>query len=131
MFSNKFSISCFCSSPSGTPMIWMLGHLKLPKRFLNLSSFFMLFWLNVYFFLLVQTVDLSPSFLSVTVGSLYISLYFTLHSLHFSLYFASMLYSTISVCILITSVFNCASVDRLAISSLLSSVFGALIYSFI
>ena len=40
MFSNKFSISCFSFSPSGTPMIWMLEHLKFPQRFLSLSSFF-------------------------------------------------------------------------------------------
>ena len=38
--------------------------------------------------------------------------------------------SNISVSILITSILNCAS-DRLAISSFLSSVFGALIYPFI
>ena len=40
IFSNKFSISCCFSSPSGTPMIWMLEHLKLSWRFLRLTSFF-------------------------------------------------------------------------------------------
>ena len=40
IFSNKFSISCTCSSPSGTPMIQMLECLKLFWRFLSLSSFF-------------------------------------------------------------------------------------------
>ena len=89
MFSNKFSISCPYSSPPGTPMIRMLECLKLSQRFLSLSSFFLnswffiLFWLNVYFFLSFQTIDLSPSFLPFTVGSLYIFLYFTLYSLHF------------------------------------------------
>ena len=38
--SNKFSISCFFSFPSGTPMIWMLGHLKMSWRILSLFSFF-------------------------------------------------------------------------------------------
>ena len=41
-FSNKFSTSCSCSSPSGTPMIQMLECLKLSHRFLSLSS---LFWI--------------------------------------------------------------------------------------
>ena len=40
VFSNKFSISCSSSSPSGTPMIQMLECLKLSWRFLSLSSFF-------------------------------------------------------------------------------------------
>ena len=39
-FSYKFSIFCFSSSPSGTPMIQMLKYLKLSQSFLNLSSFF-------------------------------------------------------------------------------------------
>ena len=40
IFSKKISISCFSYSPSGTPMIQMLEHLKLSWRFLSLSSFF-------------------------------------------------------------------------------------------
>ena len=83
------------------------------------SCFFILFCLNVYFFLLFQIVDLSPGFLPFTVGSLYIFLYFTLYSLHFFLHFVSVL---ISVSILITSVLNSES-DRLATSSSLSSFF--------
>ena len=76
--SNTFSISWSSSSPSGSPMIQMLEHLKLSQRFLSLSSFFLnsyffiLFWLNFYFFFLLQIVDLSPCFLPFTVGSLYI-----------------------------------------------------------
>ena len=88
-----------------------------------------MFWLNVYFFLLVQTIDLSSGFLPITVGSLYIFLYFTL--LHFT--FSSILrpFATIYVRILNTSVLNFAS-DRLAISLPLSCIFsGALISSFI
>ena len=76
--------------------------------------------MNVYFFLLVQTVDLSPGLLPITVGSLYIFLYFIFHSLHFFFYFAT--YSTISVSILITNVLNWAS-DMLAISSSLCCIF--------
>ena len=38
--SNKFPISCFCSSPSGAPIIQLLECLKLSQRFLNFSSFF-------------------------------------------------------------------------------------------
>ena len=96
-FSNKFSMFCSSSSPSGTPMIQMLKCLKLSQRFLSLSSFFLnscffiLFWLNVYFFLLFQVVDLSPGLLPFTVDYLYIFLYFTLHSLHFFLCFATIL----------------------------------------
>ena len=90
--------------------------------FLN-SCFFILFWLNVYFFLLVQTIDLSPSFHPFTVGSLYIFLYFTFHSLHFFLYFVTIL---IHFCEhLITSVLNSAS-DRLSMSLSLSSFSGFL-----
>ena len=66
---------------------------EVPKPlfiFLN-SCFFILFWSNVYFFHLLQTVVMSPDFLPFSVGSLYIFLYFTLHSLHFFLYFASVL----------------------------------------
>ena len=53
--------------------------LEVPKPlliFLN-SCFFILFWLSVSFFFLVQTVDLTTGFLPITVGSLYIFLYFT------------------------------------------------------
>ena len=38
-FSNKFSMSCSPTSPSGTPVIWMLECLKMSWRFLSLSSF--------------------------------------------------------------------------------------------
>ena len=100
---------------------------EVPKPLLIFpnSCFFILFWLTVYFFLLLQTVDLSPSFLLFTVGSLYIFLYFTFHTFHFSSILQP--YSKISVSILITRVLNFAS-DRLAISLSLSCIFsGALI----
>ena len=41
--SNKFSIYCSSSSPSGTPVIQVLESLKLSQRFLSFSSFFELF----------------------------------------------------------------------------------------
>ena len=47
--------------------------LEVPKPlllFLN-SCFFILFQLDVYFFLLLQVIDLSPDFLPFTVGSPY------------------------------------------------------------
>ena len=104
---------------------------KVPKPlliFLN-SCFFILFWLNVSFFLLDQTIDLSPGFLPFTVGSCI----FSFISLFTAFSFSSILrpYSTNSVSILITSVLNFAS-DRLSICLLLSCIFsGVLIYSFI
>ena len=39
-FSNKFSISCSSSSPSGTPMLQMLVHLEMSQRLLSVSLFF-------------------------------------------------------------------------------------------
>ena len=83
--SNKFSISWSSYSPSGTLMIQMLECLKLSQRFLCLSSFFLnscffiLSWLDVFFFLLFQIIDLGPGLLPFAVGSLYIFLYFTLY----------------------------------------------------
>ena len=79
-----------------------------------------MFWLNVYVFLLLQTIDLSPSLFPVTLGLLYIFLYFSWHSLHFSSILQS--YLTISVTTLIASVLNSAY-DKLTISSSLSSIF--------
>ena len=116
-------MSCPSSSPSGTPMIRMLEHLKLSRRSVPrplLTFFEFLFLHSVYFFLLLQIINLSPSLLPVTVGSLYIFLYFTF--IAFTSSSTLWPYSTNSVSILITSVLNCAS-DRLAISSLLSCIF--------
>ena len=132
--SNKFWICCFSFSSFWNPYDSDVGTFKVtpvvPKPvliFLN-SRFFILFWLKVYFFLLVLIIDLSPGFLAFTIGSLYISLHFTLHSLQ---PFPSILwpYSIISVSILITRVLNSAS-DRLAISSLLSCIFSRAFISF-
>ena len=74
--------------------------------------FFFLLWVNAYFFVLFQIVDLNPGFLPFTVGSLYIffiSLYIT-----FTSSFILWPYSISSLSVLITTVLNCAS-DRLAI----------------
>ena len=50
-YSNKLSISCCCSFPSGTPIIWILEHFMLSQRFLSLltflDSFFILFQLYI------------------------------------------------------------------------------------
>ena len=40
IFSNRFPISCSSSSPSSTPMMWMVDCLKLSQRLLILSSYF-------------------------------------------------------------------------------------------
>ena len=81
--SNKFSISCWCSSPSGTPIIWTLECFGLSQRFVKLSLLFWILvsswlWPEIYFFLLFQIVALTSGFLPVTVGSLNILLYFLL-----------------------------------------------------
>ena len=105
---------------------------EVPKSlfiFLN-SFFFILFWLDVYFFLLFQILPVSPGFLPVTVDSLNVLLYFTLGVFLFSFSFIFQPSSIISVSILITRALNSPS-DRLAISSLLSSLSEVLLYSFI
>ena len=66
--SSVFSISCCCSSPSGTHVIQILERFRLSQRFVRLSS---LFWILIFsffsgwmfiFFLLFQIVPLSPRF---------------------------------------------------------------------
>ena len=63
IFSNKFLIFWSSSSPSGTPMIQMLvwgctrGFLFYPCFFFNSFSF-LLIWLNAFFFLMFQIIDL-------------------------------------------------------------------------
>ena len=57
---------------------------EVPKSLFTFldSCFFILFWLDVYFFLLFHVIALSPGFLPVTVGSLNILLYFILGIFH-------------------------------------------------
>ena len=98
---------------SDVGMFKVVPEVPLPLLIFLNSRFFILFWLNVYFFLFFQIIDLSPGFLPFTVGSQYIFLYFTLRSLHFFLHFWPSSFN--SVRILITSVLNSAS-DRLSIS---------------
>ena len=101
----------------------------VPKPLLILlnSSFFILFWLNVYFLFLFQLFDLSADFPSLLVP--YIFSFISL-CIAFTSSFILCPYSIISVSILITSVLNSAS-DRLAISSWLSSFSGVLsVFSF-
>ena len=132
IFSNKFWISCFSLSSSGTPMMRVLECLKLSQRLLTLSSifwyysFFLLYWLDA-FSSVFQIIDLILSFIPSPVGSLYIFLYFTLYRLYF---FILWLYSVICLSILITSVLNSVS-DRLSIPISFSSFSGILFSSFI
>ena len=103
---------------------------EVPKPlfiFLN-SCFFILFQLDVYFFLLFQIVDSSPGFLPVTVGSLNILLYFTLGIFHLFFHVVTKLIRSVSI--LITRDLNSPS-DRLVISSSLSSLSEALLCSFL
>ena len=132
--SNKFSISCCSSFPSGTPMIWMLECLKLSRRFLSLSSFF---WIIVSSFcsgwLFISSFwPKSLTWVPISFPSLLVPYIFFFISLCLAFTFFSILwpYSTISVSILITSGLNSAS-HKLTISSLFSSIFGVLICSFI
>ena len=93
VFSNKLSISCSSSSPSGTPIIQMLGHLKLSQRFLSLSSIFFFEFLFLHSVLLeclflpsVPNHRLESWFPSLHCWFPVYFLYFTLHSLHFFLF---------------------------------------------
>ena len=123
IFSNKFSISCCSSSPSDTPMIQMLEHLKLSQMFLSLFSFFWILvypfcsgWMFIFSFcskLLIWVLVSFPSLLVPCIFS-YVSLCITCTP-----YSILWPYSVISVSILIISVLNSVS-DRLAISLLLS-----------
>ena len=93
--SNKFSTYCSSSSPFWRSYNSDIGTFQVVPEvrkslftFLN-SCFFILFWLDVYLFLLFQIIDLSPGFLPFTVGSLYILHYFTLGRFHLFLHFAT------------------------------------------
>ena len=106
--SNKFSISCSSSSPSGTRMIQMLERLKLSQRFLNLSSFFWILvpsfcstWMFISSFWSRLLIGVPASF-----PSLLIPYKFSFISFFIAFTFSSILqpYSTISVSILITSI---------------------------
>ena len=75
-FSNRFPLSYSFSSPSVTPMMQMLEHLKLFQRLLTLASFFwilfffLLFSLVVFCFLIFQIIDLTLSLIHSTIVSL-------------------------------------------------------------
>ena len=94
--SDKFSISCCCCSPSGTPIIQILEHFRLSQRFLSLSSFFeFLFLLSVLvgclFLPFVANCWFESWVLPFTVGSLNILLYFILGIFHLFLHFSTKL----------------------------------------
>ena len=61
-FSNKFSISCSSSSPSGTPMIQMLALFRCPRGFLYSTLFF--FFLEFLFVLSILAECLFPLYIS-------------------------------------------------------------------
>ena len=125
IFSNKFSISCSSSSPSGNPMIQMLIHLKLSQRFLTLPLIFGFFFLLAVqiecLFLpyvpksLISFLASSPPLL-VPCNFFFISLSVTFISAW--VFFMLLKYPISSLSILITNVLNRVS-DRLFISSCL------------
>ena len=59
--SGILSWSFFLSSPSGTPMIWMLGHLTLSQRSLRLSSFLLIHFSFFYSVSFISTILSSTS----------------------------------------------------------------------
>ena len=132
--SNKFSTSYSCSSPSGTPIILMLEHVKLSWRFLKPlliflnSCFFILFQLDVYLFLLFQSLI----WVLFSFPSLLVPCIFCFISLWVACICSFILqpHSLSSASILMTSVSYPVS-HRLAVSSLLGSFSGVLICSFI
>ena len=75
-FSNRVPISCSLSFPSDTLMMRMLDLLKLSQRLLTLSSFFWILFSSscsgclFFCFLMFQIIDLNPSFIPSTAGSL-------------------------------------------------------------
>ena len=117
-------ISCF--SPSGTPMIQMLEHLKLFCKFLSLASFFSILMSSFYSGGMFISSFCSKLVIWVPVSfpSLLVPCAFYFISLFKAFIFSSVLwpYLTNSVSFLITSVLTCAS-DRLAISLWLSCIF--------
>ena len=132
--SNKFSISCSCSSPSGTPIIQMLELFRLSQRCISLSSLFWILvssfcygWIFTFSFCSKSLLWLLVSFLSLLVPWIFCFISFWVS------FICSFIFqpSSISfVSILITRALNSPS-DRLAISSLLSSLSGVLLCSFI
>ena len=93
--SSIFSRSVFLSSSSGTPMIQMLGRLKLSQISLRLSSFLLI---HFYFFLSDSFISTILSTTSLILSSASIILLFfppecfLSHLLHYSLYIDSFLF---------------------------------------
>ena len=154
IFSNKFSISYSFSSPSSSPMIWMLAHLKLSQRLLILSSFwgdsfFLLAILIEYFFLpyvpnhsfdsQLHPLNCKKKKHWFPVISVYREMlvpckfFFISLSIIFisaCIFLMLLKYPMISLSLLITSVLNSTS-DHLLISILFSSFSGVLFCPFI
>ena len=110
IISNKFTMSCSSSSPSGTPLIQMLECLKLSCMFLSLSSFFWILissffsgWMFISSFCSKLLIWVPVSF-----PSLLVPYTFSFISLFIAFTFVYILqpYWTNPVSILITSVFK-------------------------
>ena len=130
--SNKFLISCCCSSPSGTPMIWMLECLKLSWRhssfFWILVSSFCYSWMFISSFCSKLLIWVPVSFPSLLVPCIF-SFISLCTAFIFFLYFA-----TIPNNLCEHPDYQCFELykrDRLAISFLIRSISGVLICSFI
>ena len=91
--SNKFLISCCCSSPSGTPTIWILEHFRLFQMFLRVSSLFRILvysfwsgWMFIFSFCSKLLLRVLVSFLSLLVlwTFCFISLWVSFIFFHFS-----------------------------------------------
>nr|KAF6452913.1 hypothetical protein HJG59_008216 [Molossus molossus] len=142
--SNRFSISCSLSSPSGTPKMRMLARLKLSQRLLTLSSFFWIpfsfccsdwaFFASLYSISMICFLDLHTLLLNlcklffISVKASFVSNCASIISDRS--FFMLLRPSLSSLSILISSILNSASV-RLLIIILLSSFLGVLFCSFI
>ena len=134
MFSNKFSISCCCSSPSGTPMIRMLECLKMSCRSLSFSLFWILIssfcsgWMFLSSFWSKSLIWVLVSFPSLLIPP-YIFFFISL-CIAFISSFILQLSSINSVSIWLPVFWTLPS-DRLSISLSLTFIFGVLICSLI
>ena len=131
--SNKFSISCYSCSPSGTPMIWILECLRLFQSFLSLSLFSLILvssfcsgWMFISSFCFKSLIWVPVSFPSLLVPCIFSFIYVCVA---FISSFILQLSSISFVSVLITSVLDSASA-RLSVFSSLSSFSGVLICSF-
>ena len=127
IISNKFSISCSSSSPSGTIMIWIFALLEMSQVFLSFSSFFKILVLSGLVECLFLPYVPNPGFLPFSLVPC--GFFFILLSVTFISSLMLLPYSMSSLSILITSALNSAS-DRLVISILFSFFFWSFVLFF-